>query len=602
MGKMSNGKIERIAVSAVEAEANKPSVYLIPNIPTGDKGISFDGQIDVFVDDSGRTESFVGSVPVQVKGKGVKKFTEGKISYSLNLSHFKNFYKRDGTLLLVVEINEEGKTKIFYKQLLPMELRRIIQEFSWFRKQKTRSVELRPLEETTLYAVCRKFLYEKDFQPKILVENEPLFFNSSFTKYCATSLTFDPSHAETSNIFDHDFTIYGVIDDDMRVPLDQGRIESMSATIEGTFEIDGKKYLFNTRIINKKHENTIVIEEVFEFKINLETKKFTVQFLKFRSLAIQLKVIPFVLSFLSGHTLYFMGKSMSVNNTRTTKNLLKSVKNIYSTFKDLQKVFNLLGIDENKIISETETDPDLYPKFLFLIRALLYNDTKGLKVNPLGDWIINFEIGDQVIVLLYQHKEKKLINLFSEEMQKVKVEIVLNEKDRCPHCIYVMLKKDSLAKGANINHQVIRDSFNQIDPFLNDLSFTHTNLFCLECINAYDISKNSDLLDTAEYIYSKYKWEGSSQSPTFDDAVVTINLCQIRKRKFGSLEPEDIEQLIRLKNYFPYGEYIELHFCVNVLLESKIEAAIAYNKMTPEQQEDFKTLPIIHLYNELLIN
>ncbi|CAH0121065.1 hypothetical protein PAE9249_03591 [Paenibacillus sp. CECT 9249] len=36
MSKMSNGKLERLAVNAINAEADKPSSYLIANISVGD--------------------------------------------------------------------------------------------------------------------------------------------------------------------------------------------------------------------------------------------------------------------------------------------------------------------------------------------------------------------------------------------------------------------------------------------------------------------------------------------------------------------------------------------------------------------------------------
>ncbi|MCM3240779.1 DUF4365 domain-containing protein [Heyndrickxia oleronia] len=108
MNKISKKKSERIAVDAVTAEANKPTSLLAANIPVGDKGISFDGDIEVFNDDSESVGSLLGKVPVQVKGKQVKEFTNGTRTYSMGLDHLKNYYDSQGVILFVVEIKEKG--------------------------------------------------------------------------------------------------------------------------------------------------------------------------------------------------------------------------------------------------------------------------------------------------------------------------------------------------------------------------------------------------------------------------------------------------------------------------------------------------------------
>jgi hypothetical protein len=208
MAKFASGKIERIATHAVRQESLKPNAFLITNIPEGDKDISFDGDIKVFANNLETKESLIGSVPVQVKGNQVSQFKIGKRSFGLELEHFRNYYDREGVLLLVVEMKDTGETKIFYKQLLTKELSLIINKLIES-KGKSRHVELRPLEETSLYVVCRKFLDERKLQPRVLVENNP-YPPMSFSKYSMSSLTYNPGHEATNNIFDHDFMMYGV--------------------------------------------------------------------------------------------------------------------------------------------------------------------------------------------------------------------------------------------------------------------------------------------------------------------------------------------------------------------------------------------------------
>lgn len=598
--KMSNGKIERQAVMAVKAKANEPSSYLIANIPEGDKGISFDGSIDVFIDDSEKTESLLGSIPVQVKGTHVKKFSEGIRSYSLKLSHYQNFYNSSGAILLVVEINDNGASKIFYKQLLTKELSNIIQYFGHNKGQQTASVHLRPLDETTLYAICRKFLNEREYQPKILVERNP-FNDISFSEYQFSSLTYNPNHAGTSNIFDHDFIAYGLIDK-LKIPLHHARITELSKKVQDTIEVDGTAYLFNLKVIADEHQLTFVIEEVVQLTINYTTHRFNLTFLKFHSLAAQLKVIPFVLSVLSGHSICFWGNSIDFNS-RATKEEMNAINKFYILFTDLQKAFELLGIDENRVISETEAHRNLYGGFQFLNRAILKNDITGFKIkDPEMPRLTNICIGDLVVVLFYDpESDNKLVNAFSEKLLTSQCTISHANEAPIPYSIYSMLEAKSLAEGANFDHRVICLSFDQIDPFYNDIAFDYSNNFCLNCLKSFDISKNTSLLDTAEHIYQKYPREGSLFAPTNNDAIVTINISQVRKRKSGQLTTTELEDLLIIKNYYSYEENIELHFCLNVLLESKLEAEMAFTKLSSERQGYYHSLPIYYLYEELLI-
>ncbi|MER2006411.1 MAG: hypothetical protein ABS939_03075 [Psychrobacillus sp.] len=77
-------QLETFAVNAVTTAATLSLQKA--EIPIGDKGISFDGHIDVIKD------SFLGKVPVQVKGTGEEKFSTR--SFSLELEHFRNFSRQ----------------------------------------------------------------------------------------------------------------------------------------------------------------------------------------------------------------------------------------------------------------------------------------------------------------------------------------------------------------------------------------------------------------------------------------------------------------------------------------------------------------------------
>jgi hypothetical protein len=225
---------------------------------------------------------------------------------------------------------------------------------------------------------------------------------------------------------------------------------------------------------------------------------------------------------------------------------------------------------------------------------------ENTNINP-NTITYRFVIGKKYVMMFYKVEEDKFINFFSEGLlQTGEVRVTNNENgEYYPHSFYCQLDVESLALSVNINHTLIRYSFDQFDPFLNKMVEEITIQFCLRCIKAYDISKETDLLDTAEYILCKY-YESSTYTNTSEiAAIVLLNQLQIKKRKLGSLEQADFENLIAIKSSFSLNDHYSLHFVCNVLLGSKTEADICFLKMDSENQDYFKTLPVYLLYSNM---
>lgn len=595
MSSLSKKKLERIAVDSINIEANKPTSPLSANIPVGDKGISFDGDIEVYKDDTESVESLIGKVPVQVKGTQVTEFTMGARTFSLGLDHLSNYYDSNGVILFVVEIKKNGESKIFYKQLLPNELRLILKKYGEEKKQKQRTLELRPLSETSLEVVCKKFLRESKKQPPVLIEHNP-FKENEFTTFQLTSLTFDPSKSETSNIFEHDFTVYGV-KETLSVPLKQARIQSVTSEIIDELSTNGKKYEFSIKETREQHRIIIIIEDSLELTMSHDYTKFNFNITKLNSLSVQLKVLPFILDFLTGKSIEFTKLSMKLENIvlKNTQEAINDFQRLYSTFEKLELVFKELNVPaDTKMDNEPGNLNKLIDQITSFVRMYLEKDYSTLKINnPEQACFTLFSIGDLKLVFFYNpNSETLLTNAFSEQLILNDTRISVEEKTS-PHSPYVMITSHALAQGANVNLEFIKKSFDSFDPFLNDITSTFTNDFCLMCINAFDLSNNFELLDLAEYIYSRYSGEHLEQN------VITVNQYQINIRRTGSLNNEEIEKIIKLKQLETSN--LELQFCTSVLLESKFESKSYFNQLNPEKQDFYKKLPIYTLYEKLII-
>ncbi|KJD37373.1 hypothetical protein QD46_25230 [Paenibacillus polymyxa] len=595
---LSNGQIERLAVGAITNVANQPGCFLVPNIPVGDKGISFDGNISVFTDSSEKKESLFGIVPVQVKGTEVAHFHKGVRSFSLDMGHYRNYLNSDGVLLLVVEVKSDGDSKIFYKSLLGMELNQLVRIYG---HQKTKSVELRPLEETNLYTVCYKFLREQKHQPRMLVEKQ-IFSPEAFQEYRLSSTTFDTSNPKTSSIFEHDFNVYGVINE-THFPYKVARIESMATSSLTRLSINGNLYNLTAELSFEQNKTTVVIEQVVTINIYETEQKFNFHFMGFRSLSIQLELIPLVIDLLSGHPVDFEDYGFVLKlDVQKISDDLREMQIYHQNLLDMVVAYKLLGIPENTLF-ESSDNTDVYLQLLAITKTVNQNFLHGIVIEkPENTLLLNIKLGDKSIVVLYNPKgERLLINGYSEAV--LKIECVIHtgqEEEGFPHSIYSLLSEEALGKSVNFDFDIIKRSFDSFDPFINIKTFDWTNQFCLKCVHAYDLSNNSQLLDLANYVYDKYPIDFNTVDYSDHyDRIIFINRLQIHKRLNGTLDEVMSEKLIEIKHEAIAHSDKELLFCINVLLEIKIEASIGFRQLKYETQEFYKDLPIYKLYLEL---
>ena len=135
--------IEKKAVTKLE-DVISSCDYLESQIARNDKGVSWDGSINVYkkkgnVHDK---DSLYKSIRVQVKGKKVSNVTAKSIRYSVQIADLRNYLTEGGTVFFVVYINNErNEFQIYFKSLLPVDIKPILKKYG---KQKSRMLEFSP--------------------------------------------------------------------------------------------------------------------------------------------------------------------------------------------------------------------------------------------------------------------------------------------------------------------------------------------------------------------------------------------------------------------------------------------------------------------------
>ncbi|PIJ98077.1 hypothetical protein [Lysinibacillus sphaericus] len=593
MANLNNPQIEALAVTAITtASFLQP---LTPNIPIGDKGISFDGHIDVMKNTSEERAAFLGKVPVQVKGKEVEEFSKGVRNYSLNMDHYINFYKNNGAILFVVEVKSTGENKIFYKQLLPYELKLIITNYG---HQKSRTIELRELEGTSLYEVCKRFLTEGEKQSKYLIENNP-FKQEDFTSFSVTSLTFNPE--KDTNIEEHYFTFYGIVNN-LHVPIGIGKLKEEASEFEETIIINGTECInVNVKLINNKLEEKITLIFNKSLTITIHDKNnFSFIINNFLSVDTQLKVLPILIAFITGDNIEFKKAGHTfVGGQIHDPNMLPKIEELYQNFINLEEAFSLMNVDSQ--IRFIEEPPNLVNTIKLFVDIVLNNDLSKINIDSFNkDQILfNFDLGGLKFLLLLQEKPTlHFLNAFSERVLLMDPTLIVNNPDgeitkKCPTSPYIKLEYQDLINFTNIDFNVLKRSFEIINPIMETETFPFLNNFCLNCINAYDETKQIEFLNIADFILTQHKG-GLSES---DEVVIKINSLQIKIRIFGNLTHEDNLELIHLKQESINNNLL---FCTSILLGSKVEAEIYYNKFTKEEKEELLKFPIYNLFKKML--
>jgi len=494
-------------------------------------------------------------------------------------------------MYFVVEVNKEMETKIYYKHLLPTELRMLIIEYG---KQGKRKLSFRPLEETTLYKICLGFLKESKNQAPILIESN-LHNKEDFTSFHLTSLTFDPTKEETSNIFEHEFIFYGKYKElELSVPIGVARITAEFRQLKETVLVNGEEIVIDIEVKNNKEKVILLLEDSIELELS-GGDKFNFKIKRFKSVSTQLRVLPILKSILSGQKVSFVKGGIFFEGAKPSDiNWIGRINALYDLFCELQSSFTLLNLpnniefkiekDNNKTLREIEVFNDV------VLRKNL-SVVYGNEQQKAG--FISYTLCGISLVLFYNSSsDQQLINGFSENLLNRDTRVEIDEKIY-PCSPYIKLTKDVLTSSQNLDIEIIKASFLKLDNFINEKLFGPINYFCLLCIEAFDENQNIELLKLAESIYGKYKNGLEKESYM----ILRINQLQVQLRLNGSLDKLEIEELINMK--LSYSGDMEVQFCTNVLLGSKKEAEFFFGKLDISTQTAYKEYPIYHLYRSL---
>lgn len=591
--------IESLATSAVE-RAIAQTDYLAPYINSKDKEPVWDGGIYAYHHASQyhSNDDLAGRVPVQVKGHITANPNREEVSFSVKITDLRNHLAEGGTIFFVVYFDASGNNeKIYYKCLLPFELKRILREAD---EQTSKTIHLRPFptakeEKSNIFL---NFIRDRD-QQRACIGSDLVTLEDIVKKGHIPELTIGYTCVEGSNtsIFEnmisHGMYLYAKLDFGIVLPVEHFENITMAGTrIERPVIVGDTRYYESYEELYRPNK---VVELCFGKNTVLtlfrEEKRQKLNFTLKGSLSERIRDLRFMIAafecggFQVGESFFSYSEAMPNDLAKFD---LDGRKKALSVLERIKSALDKMDVQEDL---ELDNISNIDLKNLDILVSAVENgqlaplpDTGS----PFGYFNIN-----NLKLLICAIKDSatgkyKIYNFFDAPIV-FKCPDMEGELYDCPP--FVFLSKEILLDTCNIDTARIRKMLWNAE---NSLTFPDCAIKLLsETLLAYDEAscKKAILFNLAEEIIDVIK----KRNLDVPSEITRLNELQIQKRK-RALTIAESSDLMKIAESDEYDE--ESIIGAYLLLNNQIAAKQHFEKLDAERQDCFRTYPIYKFYEE----
>lgn len=590
---MNKRDIEQFAVSAVKDSITSCD-YLDSYLSDNDKTPSWDGEIFIYSNPNRTNENFVGSVKCQIKGKVQADLSKGVISYPVKVVDLKNFQRIGSTIFFVVYISpNKVDRKIYYNDLKPVRLKHYIQRA----KGKTIKIPFRlfPSEDSKKTDICVN-LYDDGIK-QIGLQDRILSFeelrdktvtqlNLSYTSYSKTA----PDIIQ--HILDNSASMYVKIDgSDISYPLDTTDAKlQIEHTQSAEIKVLDDIYYTDVHVIRRSEELAIKVGDSLEITHSSNTKQVHFEWRLSKSLRNAARDLAFI-------NAAIQAKEFSINHS--TYGIPDSILTEYdikwsiATLKNMQECVRALDILNVSKDIEWETlnsneQHDLNTLIKVFVRGEIVHNLKK-DIPPVCAMQIQ---NIRILLGVMPFDEPNSWRIYNALKHPSETNIMYRKNDNdqlLPTSIYSLFKVDDYITFDNIDYESLPTTY---------ISLASDNPMLLEIVNrdmlimlaAYDKKTCGKLIKAIEKLAQWSVDNCSLQSAEYD--YFYINLMQVYKRTRELLENEKDN----IYSIYEKTDKQDIKTAATLLLGDYIGAKRCFARMTIEEQEFFKVLPIYHFW------
>ena len=587
-----NRKIETLGVSHLSTFIDKHEL-LQSYFDRNDKTPVWDGEIHVLKSPSEKKDEILGKVPVQIKTTRQKK--DVLKSFSLDTRDLELYKSNGGVVLFVVWLNEDnGLIDIYYKSLPPLSIKNLLKKSKLKNKstnKKKLSIEIFKLDEKKMYPMLVDFIKNSQKQYSFInvegisVEDIPDDKTLKFYFY----------GQEKEEIFnyqeEHDLFIYYLDPiSGIEIPL-ENTIKIVETEEETDLIIKIGDYVFQDVKRHRFPDGSVQLHfgESFTMSFDIKKKQFKFNYTRPDLLSKAIKCTQVFQEL--GKIGYFTLNGDKIElDERSIKDI--SSLDLEADIKGLLKISNFMkkmGIQKDVDLScfdkQSQRNLNIIYSGLVLKKkvALNYNESKLLHLN----------IANIHIITLYSFLSDKngtMIDIFTETPWCREGET--EDEDYLDISIFEVFEPNDWLKIDNCKIDSVIASYQRLVD--NKLKYEGADSTILKIViaadMAEDMTKRELLLNWAQCL-SNWNLKYSQNSE-----IAIINDLQIksRVRKLNSKEMEILSNILVNSN-----DNYELCFGSSVLLKSKPQADLFWNKLDNETKESYKDFPIYTLYMKL---
>lgn len=587
-----NRKTETLGVSYLSTFIDKHEL-LQSYFESNDKTPVWDGEIHVLKSPSEKKDEILGKVPVQIKTTRQKK--DVLKSFSLDTRDLE-LYKPNGVVVLfVVWLNEDnGLRDIYYKSLPPLSIKNLLKKSKLKNKSTNRkklSIEIFKLDEKKMYPMLVDFINNSQKQYSFInvegisVEDIPDDKTLKFYFY----------GQEKEEIFnyqeEHDLFIY-YLDPitGIEIPL-ENTIKIVETEEETDLIIKIGDYVFQDVKRHRFPDGSVQLHfgESFTMSFDIKKKQFKFNYTRPALLSKAIKCTQVFQEL--GKIGYF---TLNGNKIELDERSIKDISSLdlEADIKGLLKISNFMkkmGIQKDVDLScfdkQSQRNLNILYSGLVLKKkvALNYNESKLLHLN----------IANIHIITLYSFLSDKngtMIDIFTETPWCREGET--EDEDYLDISIFEVFEPNDWLKIDNCKIDSVIASYQRLVD--NKLKYEGADRTILKIVIAADMAEDKTkrelLLNWAQCLSD---WN-LKYSKNCEMAIINDLQIKSRVRKLNSKETETLTNILVNSN-----DNYELCFGSSVLLKSKPQADLFWNKLDNETKERYKDFPIYTLYMKL---